>query len=411
MSEAMIRPSAGRRPADSTTTSLVVVRALNLAEQLLTRRHGATVTLADPEDLGGSGRSVVLRARVAENPFGLPRSLVIKQYQRDPSAGRAGRFRHEAASLQLFTALSGGNRTSPELVAHDPANRLLVLEDLGRSSTLADKLFGTDAGSAERCLLVWARALGRLHAVTAGREHDFDALLRRLGERSWRDPMADEARAALASVPELVAAELGVTVSPAAALEAHATARLLGGTRYRAFSPSDTCPDNNLVTSRGVRFVDFEWGCFRDVVLDAAYTRMPFPGCESSFGLPAGMPEAMLAAWRSEVVVVWPDLDEPIRLTTRLLDAQLLWVWLCTRQLLPKGLAENALIGRDPARSPRALLALTHYWAGLATDAAAARRPATAELAESMLAALRGRLGDGPAELPLFPAFRTRARR
>jgi len=53
---------------------------------------------------------------------------------------------------------------------------------------------------------------------------------------------------------------------------------------------------------------------------------------------------------------------------------------------------------------------LTHYWAGLATDAVAARRPATAELAESMLAALRGRLGDGPAELPLFPAFRARRR-
>ena len=83
----MIRPAAGPRPADSTTTPPVVVRALNLAEQLLTRRHGATVTLADPEDLGGSARSVVLRARVAENPFGLPRSLVIKHYQRDATPG------------------------------------------------------------------------------------------------------------------------------------------------------------------------------------------------------------------------------------------------------------------------------------------------------------------------------------
>ena len=402
----MIRPAAGRRPADS-TTPLVVVRALNLAEQLLTRRHGATVTLADPEDLGGSGQSVVLRARVAENPFGLPRSLVVKHYPRDPAPG-PDLFRHEAASCQLFTALSGDCRPSPELVAHDPANRLLVLEDLGRSSTLADKLFGSDAAAAERCLLAWARALGRLHAVTARREHDFDALLRRLGERSWRDPVADEARAALASVPELVAAKLGVEVGSEAQREAHATARLLGGTRYRAFSPSDTCPDNNLVTSRGVRFVDFEWGCFRDVMLDAAYTRVPFPGCESSFAVPNGMPEAMLAAWRSEVIEVWPDLNEPNRLAARLLDAQLLWVWLCTLQLLPKGLAGNGLIGRDATRSPRALLALSHYWTGLARDAAATR-PATAELAVSMVAALRTRLWDGPTELPLFPAFRNRA--
>ncbi|HEY2204256.1 MAG TPA: hypothetical protein VGH99_07260 [Pseudonocardia sp.] len=404
----MIRQPAGPRPPESPSRQ-TMVRALNLAEQLLTRRHGATVTLADPEDLRGSGRAVVLRARVVENPFGLPRSLVIKYYQGAPSPGRADPFRHEAASCQLFTALPGECRPSPELVALDPANRMLVSEDLGRSSTLADKLFGSDPSAAERCLLTWARALGRLHAVTAGREHDFDALLRRLGERSWRDPMADDARTALASVPDLLAGELGVSVSSAAADEAHATARLLGGTRYRAFSPSDTCPDNNLVTSRGVRFVDFEWGCFRDVLLDAAYTRVPFPACESSFALPAGMPEAMLAAWSAEISSVWPELAEPARLAARILDAQLLWVWLCTLLLLPAGLAENGLIGQDATRSPRALLALAHYWTRLAVDAAGGGRPATAELAESIVAALRPKLGDGPTELPLFPAFRHRA--
>ncbi|WP_051581113.1 hypothetical protein [Pseudonocardia acaciae] len=403
----MIRPAAGRRSADS-STAVAVERALGLAEQLLTRRYGATVRLADPEDLGGSARSLVLRTKVTENPFGLPRSLVIKHYQRNPTPGRADRFRHEAASCQLFTAMQGDSRPSSELFGYDAANRLLVLEDLGRSSTLADKLFGSDAGAAERCLLSWARALGRLHALTAGREHDFDALLRRLGERSWRDPMADEARSALATLPELIEAKLGVRVGPAAAEEARATARLLGGTRYRAFSPSDTCPDNNLVTRKGVRFVDFEWGCFRDVMLDAAYTRVPFPACESSFALPAGMADAMLAAWRAEVVSVWPDLDEPARLRARLLDAQLLWVWLCTLLLLPAGLAENSLIGRDTTRSPRALLALAHYWGALARDAAGGGRPASAELAEAMVAALRPKLGDGQPELPLFPAFRAR---
>lgn len=404
----MIRPSAGSRSADPLTHA-AVVRALNLAEQLLTRRHGATVTLADPEDLGGSARSVVLRARVAANPFGLPRGLVIKHYQHDPTPGLVDRFRQEAASLQLFTALPGGCRPSPELFAHDPANRLLVLEDLGRSSTLADKLFGSDASAAERCLLNWARALGRLHAVTAAREHDFHALLRRLGERSWRDPMADDARTALATVPDLVRTELGVTISEAASDEAQATARLLGGSRYRAFSPSETCPDNNLVTSKGVRFVDFEWGCFRDVMLDAAYFRVPFPACESSFALPAGMPEAMLAAWRSEIISVWPDLDDPDRLARRMLDAQLLWVWLCTLLLLPRSLAEDRPIGPDATRSPRALLALAHYWTQLAKDAANGGRSATVELAESMVRALGKKLGDGLTELPLYPAFRHRA--
>ena len=55
-------------------------------------------------------------------------------------------FHYEVASCQLFTALPTDARPSPVLIAHDPQSRLLVLEDLGRSSTLADKLFGPDPG-------------------------------------------------------------------------------------------------------------------------------------------------------------------------------------------------------------------------------------------------------------------------
>ena len=313
-----------------------VLAALAAAERVLSRRAGAGIVLADPEDLGGSDRSVVARARVVRNPFSLPRTLVVKHYVADPAPDRPDPFHYEVASCQLFTALPADDRSSPVLIAHDPDARLLVLEDLGRSSTLADKLFGPDAGAAQRCLLGWARALGRMQAATAGRESDFGALLRRQGERAWRDPMAEEARAALAGVPGLLDTRLGVPVGAAAVQQAHETVRLLGGTRYRAFSPSDTCPDNNLVTSRGVRFVDFEWGCFRDIVLDAAYFRVPFPACEASFALPPGLASALVEAWRTEIAGVWPELDEPERLQRRLLDAQLLWVWLCTWWLLPR---------------------------------------------------------------------------
>lgn len=346
-----------------------VLAALAAAERLLTRRAGASVVLADPEDLGGSTRSVVARARVARNPFSLPRTLVVKHYLAEPEPDRPDPFHYEVASCQLFTSLPADLRSSPALLAHDPQARLLVLEDLGRSSTLADKLFGPDPAAAQRNLISWARALGRMQAATAGRENDFGALLRRLGERAWRDPMAEDARAAFAEVPDLLAAELGVEVSTAATTEAHETARLLGGTRYRAFSPSDTCPDNNLVTSRGVRFVDFEWGCFRDVALDAAYFRVPFPGCEASFALPSGMAESMLEAWRNEIAAVWPDLDEADRLERRMLDAQLLWVWLCTWTMLPRIHERDGLVGADPTRTPRISTALAHYWRQLAVAA------------------------------------------
>jgi hypothetical protein len=393
-----------------------VLAALAAAERVLSRREGAGIVLADPEDLGGSDRSVVARARVARNPFSLPRTLVVKHYLADPLPDRPDPFHYEVASCQLFTALPADHRPSPVLIAHDPEARLLVLEDLGRSSTLADKLFGPDAEAAQRCLLGWARALGRMQAATAGREGDFGALLRRQGERAWRDPVAEEARAALAGLPELLATRLQVVASAEATLQAHDTVRLLGGTRYRAFSPSDTCPDNNLVTSRGVRFVDFEWGCFRDIVLDAAYFRVPFPACEASFALPPALAAAMVDAWRAEIAGVWPELDEPDRLRRRLLDAQLLWVWLCTWWLLPR-LPDDAAsgatagrrdgpIGHDAARSPRISTALGHYWRELAGAATEAGRDATAALATVVAAALRERFPDAPERLAVYPALR-----
>ncbi len=386
-----------------------VLGALAAAERLLSRRTGATIVLADPEDLGGSDRSVVARARVARNPFSLPRTLVVKHYRDEPAPGRPDPFPFEVASAQLFTSMSPELRPSPVLIAHDPASRLLVMEDLGRSSTLADKLFGPDGAAAQRCLLSWAGALGRMQAATAGREKDFGALLRRLGERAWRDPMADEARAAFAGVAGLLRDELGVVATPAAIQEAHDTARLLGGTRYRAFSPSDTCPDNNLVTSRGVRFVDFEWGCFRDIALDAAYFRVPFPGCEASFALPPGMADTLLATWRNEIAAVWPDLEESGRLDARLFNAQLLWVWLCTWWFLPRIRVRDQHVGQDAGRSPRISTALSHYWDQLAADAAVAGKSATAELGVAVAEALNKRFPDAPAALPVYPAFRTAA--
>lgn len=393
--------------ADLSTFPRPVIGALAAAERLLSRRTGATVMLADPEDLGGSDRSVVARARVARNPFSLPRTLVVKHYPGEPASGRPDPFPSEVASCQLFTSMSKEMRPSPVLIAHDPQARLLVMEDLGRSSTLADKLFGTDGAAARRCLLSWASALGRMQAATAGRERDFGALLRRLGERAWRDPMADEARAAFAGVAGLLRDELGVVAPAAAVQEAHDTARLLGGTRYRAFSPSDTCPDNNLVTSRGVRFVDFEWGCFRDIVLDAVYFQVPFPGCESSFALPAGMSALMLDAWRNEIVAVWPDLDDSQRLAGRLLDAQVLWVWLCTWWQLPRIRERDQHVGPDAGRSPRISAALSHYWNQLSRDAGAAGRSATAELGVAVAEALSKRFPDGSSTLPVYPAFRS----
>lgn len=375
------------------------------AERLLSRWCGARVRLSDPEDLGGSARSVVLRVRVAENPFSLPRTVVLKRNIGNVNDGDADPFAHEAASCRLLTAVQPADPVGPELIAHDPGERLLVMEDLGRAATLAEKLLGSDPKAAERGLLAWARSLGRLHAVTAGREADFGALMRRLGARTWHDPVAPDARRALAELPDLLAGELGVTTPDATAERARATARLLGGPGFRAFSPSDLCPDNNLVTNRGVRFLDFEWGCIRDVTLDVAYIRVPFPSCWCVFALPSGMADAMLAEWRAQVADVWPALADDEVLLPRLREAHLLWTWLSTWWLMPRGGAPDRPIAFDESVSPRRGRALVDRWEGLGA-ACAATEPALAEHATAVAGALRSRFDVPTPALPPYPAFR-----
>jgi len=385
--------------ADPETLATVVA-----AESVLSRRFGARITLTEAEDLGGSPRSSVVRARVAASPFSLPRTLVLKRYVQ-PLDEHCDSFVREAASYQLFTALASEDRMCPELFAHDPVSRLLVLEDLGRAPTLADKLLGNDARAAERALLSWSRSLGRLHATTAGREADFDALQRRLTVPDFKDPLSIDGAAALNDLPALLQAELGVTTSAAVLECAERSRQLLETGRHRAFSPSDSCPDNNLITSRGVRFLDLEGGCVRNAIFDAAYLRVPFPSCWCPFALPNGMTDAMLAGWRAEVRVVWPDLDDDAVLLPALLDAQLFWVWLTTWQFFSRPEAaqtHSSLLSDTPPETH----VLTDRWRRLADDALLAGADPVAEHAAAVGDRLRKRWFDDDPVLALYPAFR-----
>jgi hypothetical protein len=374
------------------------------AEQVLSHRFGATIRLADPEHLGGSGKSTVVRVRVAASPFSLPRTLVVKRYGPADQQPVGDAFVQEAVSYQLFTAFSPEDRMCPEMFAHDGAARLVVLEDLGRAPTLENKLLGSDPKAAERALLSWSRSLGRLHASTAGREADFDALSRRLGISRVTDPLSSAGHQAFEELPELLADAIGVGTSGAAHRRAANSSWLLDSHSHRAFSPSDACPDNNVITSRGVRFLDFEGGCWRNVLLDAGYLRVPFPTCWCSFTLPAGMTEAMVAAWRAEVRDVWPDLDDDAVLLPALLDAQLLWVWVSTWWFLPRVDQDDDPVESD-ARSPRRSVALRSRWQQLARDAARAGEHDVVAQAHEVVAGLVRRFGDRE-QLPAYPAFR-----
>ncbi|MFD6856709.1 kinase [Rhodococcus sp. NPDC060090] len=378
-----------------------VSKVVQAAEKLLTRRTGAPVTLADPVDLGGSGRSVVLRVRVAANPFSLPRTLVLKQVPPARGAGHVDlrgaatdeevAFLREAVSYQFATALAKDHRPGAELLAYDFETRLLVLSDLGDATPLATLLRSGDTDTVGNTLMALAQALGRMHAATVGREEDFSALLRRAGVASVSDAVAEQAIDAVRGVPELLAADFGLAVPQSVLDRAERAAKLFTGGRFRAFSPSDLCPDNVVVGDDGVQFLDYEWGGFRDATLDIAYALTSFPLCLCAAPLTSDRVRDMADAWRAEVVGMWPQLAYDEVLAERLLDAQLACVWLSTHLFLPEDHARIASV-RAHELSMARLPALSSRWSLLADFATGAGHDDVAAHARAVLERLDQRV-------------------
>ncbi|MDF3317341.1 MULTISPECIES: kinase [Rhodococcus] len=374
------------------------------AEQLLTRRTGAPVTLVDPVDLGGSGRTVVLRVRVAENPFSLPRTLVIKQVRDNfqgatktaialPSASEGDfdvetAFLREAVSYQFANALAKDARPGAELLASDLDARLLILSDLGDATAISVRLEDSDPDTVTYTLMAMAQAMGRMHAATVGREDDFTALLRRAEVAHCSDEVADQVGRAVAGVPAMLVESLGIDVSSDILEQVQHAQTLFSGGRFRAFSPSDLCPDNIIVNDDGVQFLDYEWGGYRDALLDITYALVSFPGCLCNIDLTEERASAMVDAWRAEVVGMWPALADEAELGRRIVEAQLIWVWLSTYLYLPEDHSRIAAVREHYLSIPRAD-ALVGRWARLARSAQLAGNAAVEAHARDVVAALR----------------------
>ncbi len=224
--------------------------------------------LTEPAELPGGGDwSVVLRCRDATGG-----TVIVKTYP--PTAEGTSSFAAEAAGLEL----TGGSELAPEFLAADAARQVVVMADLGEGRSLADALLADppdSAAAAGSVLVDWAAACGRLAVAASPRQRDFDRLtLSYLAGRpdarhatGLRDRVlgaASQAAKIVVSAPAGLDAELALV---AAAVESD---------EFAVFSPGDICPDNNVLTPAGIRFIDFEESGFHSVFLNAAYIRMPF---------------------------------------------------------------------------------------------------------------------------------------
>ncbi|MBT0567996.1 hypothetical protein [Williamsia sp. CHRR-6] len=329
-------------------------QAVRVAERVLSARAGSAVTLADPIDLGGSGRTSVVRARVAQNPLSLDRSLVLKVF---PADAHDGAFARELASYKYATALPSDSRPGPQLIASDTAARLLVLSDLGDGRSMVELLGSTDWSDTSHAISAWGQALGRMHAATVGGEADFAALLRHGPGHETVEAVRVPAGAAVQVAADLIAAAVGVRLHAEVLEMLHQCPHLFSDGDHRAFSPSDVGPPNILINDDGVQFMDYEWGGFRDATLDIAYALVTFvPELAPRWMARRDELEtALIDAWRSEIQAIWPALVHDGQMHRKVLAARTLWVWLSTAWMLDPDLDVDqrthglAVRSNDPA--------------------------------------------------------------
>ncbi|MFI1225019.1 MULTISPECIES: aminoglycoside phosphotransferase family protein [unclassified Streptomyces] len=214
--------------------------------------------------LSSSPRSRVWRVETAGAP------VVVKQIVGGSDADE--RYAREVAALRL--AAGTDPPVVPALLSTAPEERVLVLEYLEHRRPSGD------------WIVDYAAALAHLHA--AGRPEHADVLPR------WQGP--DEAD--VASFLGLAAA-LDVPVPPAVPGELHDLVHRLGRAPGHALLHGDPCPGNDLHTTGGTRFIDFEQASLGSGLVELAYLRIGFPTCWCVTTAPAPLQERAESAYRT----------------------------------------------------------------------------------------------------------------
>ncbi|GAA3812404.1 hypothetical protein GCM10022226_36360 [Sphaerisporangium flaviroseum] len=219
------------------------------------------------EPIDSSPRSRVWRAELGGT------SVVIKQVVEGSDASH--RFDREITALRI--ASRANPPLVPAILGTDPGQRVMVLE------------YVNNHGPAEDWVIGYGAALARLHATAT--PDDAGSL------PPWSPPTLDDVSSFLA-----LAAEFGLSASAAVSAELGALLDRLQRMTGHSLLHGDPCPGNDLHTSSGLRFVDFEQAVLGNGIIELAYLRIAFPTCWCATALPEPLlrraEEAYRTAWR-----------------------------------------------------------------------------------------------------------------
>ena len=331
------------------------------ASQMLSRRFGGEPELSDIESLSGSGNAVVVRARTAPSAFFPYRSVVIKY---NPVTGHTiddAALLREVVAYQFTTSLSEEVRPGPVLLAHDVDKRILVLSDAGDGDTFADTLARSGEDERRDLLRGLGSALGKMHAGTASRKEDYDALLNRQlrhhPEYAEHQALRDDSLQRSILIGAEILREAGLEPSEHVLERAREATKNLSSGRNRAFTPFDLSPDN-IIVGETVTFLDYEWAGFRNVGFDVACVVAGFPQFLFTRPITDDEAEVFIHAWQRRIVDVWPQLADEKTLHELIVACIIGWALSSVTTMYAGGiegvvaLAEgNADVYHDPKRS------------------------------------------------------------
>ncbi|HEY2173659.1 MAG TPA: hypothetical protein VGH85_07580 [Mycobacteriales bacterium] len=376
----------------------------------LRARWGNRLELGAAAELGGSGRSLVLRVPVAGVDAPAP-TVIVKAYHDEASQsstiGPGQAWENEATAAAVVGDLPG-RPLGPVPLAVDGEHRLIVLTDLGVHPALSDVLLGHDPVVAEQGLMDWAAALGRFGALTRNPRPRAARLQRGLGLGSSLNAMDGYLRGGVDTLSAVAQRRFGIAPPPGLERDLAAVKRLLEPSTYDVFTPGDACPDNNLLTPDGVRFLDFEFsGCY-SLFLDAAYTVAPFPTCWCVLDTPPTVTARVVDAYREQIMTSFPEVANARVWEDGVARACGLWTATQVRALLrtpPGDLTAGAYDGQSthfPGYAVRCRFRLDRFLMMAGTSI-----PSFTALMREIRDRLIAESGDEQLRMPVYPAFRT----
>ena len=239
-------------------------------ETLLSALHGTSVRVRAVDRLEPWS---VLRCHLTAQAPGVPASVVVKWLRDNPEDIRRdpAQLHTEQAALEFVAELDPA--LAPRLLAAgtaatDPRDRILVLEDLAPREPLREALLRESPERSAGLLASFARALGRLHAVSVGQADAYYSRRSRLGpvdRRADLERFLSDWRAGAQRM-----ADAGVVMTTGAAHElAGIVTELASPSAFLAFSSGDPGVNNYLVDAHGDgRLIDFESAGFRHAICD-----------------------------------------------------------------------------------------------------------------------------------------------